>query len=214
MRHPNGGGSVDDEAEARPAAYIDPDSRVIDRARAHSGRLISSVLAIEARLHNATVIRSLIACDEVTGGRVVECGLFQQSVVWDSPTLYRVETYDGVRIYGDAVLLGPMRLYGDARVLAGTWHRAPRYEHLGFCFLTESGPGWVLVDCKHAPYARWFRVGERFARRHYNWTPEMLAQVRKVLIEWSEAPYLGGVHWGRCVAGCARLSPSLADPPD
>ncbi len=208
MRHSNGGGHVEDEAEARPAAYVDSDSRVIGRARAHSGRLISSTLSIEARLHNATVVRSVVACDEVTGGRIVESFLGDQVCCWDSPTLFRVNATGGVRIYGDAVLLGRpdrlLRLYGDMRIPTGTWHRAPRYQHLGHCFLTESGPGWVLVDCKHNSYASWFRVGERFARRHYNWTPEMLAQVREVLTEWSATESVAGKHWGRCVPACAR----------
>jgi hypothetical protein len=145
----------------------------------------------------------MVACDEVTGGRIVECGLFQQSVVWDWPTLYRVEAYDGVRIYGNATLIGPMKLYGDARIMAGVWHRAPRYVHLGFCFITEGPPGWVMVDCKFNSYAGWFRTGDRFARRYYNWTPAMLAQVRTVLSEWQATENLAGKHWGKCVSGCA-----------
>lgn len=203
-RHSNGGGLVEDEAEARPAAYVDSHSRVIGRARAHSGRLISSTLAIEARFHNATAIRSMIACDEVTGGRIVESHLYDQCAVWDSPTLYRVEAHGGVRIYGDAVLIGPMRLDGDRRILTGVWHRAPLYVHLGFAFLTESAPGHALVDCKLNSFASWFRMGERFARRHYGWTPEQVAEVRAVFKDWSEKEDMRGKHWGRCVPGCAR----------
>lgn len=206
MRHSNGRGHVADQAEARPAAFVDANSYVLDRARAHSGRLIASQLALEARLHNALVVRSLIACDEVTGGRITECGLFEQVCVWDSPTLFRVIARGGVRIYGQAVMLGPLSLYGDMRVLAGTWHRAPLYRHLGFCFLTEGPPGWAMVDCKFNSYAGWFRVGERFARLHYGWTPEMLAQVRAVFAEWSANEDLRGKHWGQCVAGCASAS--------
>lgn len=206
MRHKNGGGYVEDEAEARPLAYVDVNSCVIDRARAHSGRLISSTLAIEARLHNATVIRSVVACDEVVGGRIVECQLYEQSAVWDSPTLFRVTARNGARVYGNATLLGPLTLYGDMRVLAGTWHRAPWYEHLGFCFLTEGPPGWAMVDCKFNSYTGWFRVGERFARRHFGWTPDKLRQVRQVFTDWSENEDLRGKHWGQCVPGCARLT--------
>ncbi len=208
MRHKNGGGFIEDEAEARPAAYVDVNSRVIGRARAHSGNLISSTLAIEARFHNATAIRSMIACDEVTGGRIVECGLFDQSAVWDAPTLYRVTMQDGARVYGNAQIIGipdVIVLSGDMRILAGTFHRAPRYIHLGFCFLTEGPPGHSMVDCKFNSFAGWFRIGDRFARRHYNWTPEMLAEVRAVLTEWSENEDLRGKHWGKCVGDCARL---------
>lgn len=204
MRHKNGGGIVEDEAEARPSAFVDSQSRVIDRARAHSGRLISSTLAIEARFHNATAIRSTICCDEVTGGRITESFLGDQVCCWDEPTVFRVRARGGVRIYGNATLIGPMDLFGDMRIQFGTFHRAPLYRHLGFAFLTESGPGWCAVDCKFAPYARWFRLGERFARRYYGWTPDMLAQVRAVLTEWNEADWLKGVHWGQCVPGCAR----------
>jgi hypothetical protein len=202
-RHSNGGGLVEDEAEARPTAYIDINSKVTGRSRAHSGRLISSTLAIEARFHNATAEHSMIACDEVTGGYIRESCLLDQSVVWDAPLLYRVTMRDGARVYGNARLFGPMKLFGDMRVAAGTWHRAPRYTHLGFCFITEGPPGWVLVDCKFAPYARWFRVGDRFARRWYKWTPEMLAKVREVLTEWG-SDYVPGVHWGRCIPACSN----------
>lgn len=204
MRHSNGRGHVADQAEARPAAYVDAESHVVDRARAHSGRLISSTLALEARLSNATVRRSMVACDEVTGGRIIESCLLDQACVWDAPTLFRVTMRDGARVYGNATLLGPLELYGDMRILAGTWHRAPRYLHLGFCFLTEGPPGWAMVDCKFNSYAGWFRVGERFARRHYGWTPERLAQVRAVFKVWADNEDLRGKHWGQCVDGCSR----------
>lgn len=203
MRHSNGHGNVDDEAEARPAAFVDCASRVIGRARAHSGRLIASTLALEARFHVATAVRSVIACDEVTGGRIIESCLLDQSCCWDSPTLFRVTMRDGARVYGDATLLGPLELYGDMRILTGTWHRAPRYVHLGFCFLTEGPPGWAMVDCKFNSYAGWFRVGERFARRHYGWAAEDVAKVRAVLTEWANNEDLRGKHWGACVDGCA-----------
>lgn len=204
MIHPNGRGHVDDEAEARPAAFVDPDSKVTGRARAHSGRLISTELALEARFSNATAVRSIISCDEVTGGEIVECGLFDQVCVWDSPSLYRVKAEGGVRVMGQTVMRGPLDLYGRMRIAAGTWHRAPLFTDLGFCFLTEGPPGWAMVDCKFAPYARWFRMGERFARRHYDWSPEMLAQVRRVFTEWDTIEDLRGKHWGRCFPGCPR----------
>ena len=206
MYHPNGHGLVADQAEARPAAFIDPQSRVVDRARAHSGRLLSSTLAIEARLSNATVVRSLVACDEVTGGRIVESCLLDQSCVWDAPTLFRVTMRGGARVYGEATLLGPLELFGDMRVLAGTWHRAPQYLHLGFCFLTEGPPGWAMVDCKFNSYAGWFRLGYRFARRYYDWSAEQTDQVRAVFTEWASNEDLRGKHWGACVPGCAQVA--------
>jgi hypothetical protein len=200
--HPNGHGHVDDQAEARPAAYVDRDSRVRHLARAHSGFLISSTLGIQCRLSNAVVARSTLCCDEVTGGIIIECGLFDQVCVWDSPALYRVTASGGARVYGQAVVLGPLDLYGDMRILAGTWHRAPRYQHLGFCFLTEGPPGWAMVDCKFNSYEGWFCIGDRYARRYFGWTPDQLAQVRNVFTDWAATEDMRGKHWGRCVAGC------------
>ena len=201
--HPNGFGQVEDQAEARPAAFVDPASRVRDRARVHSGRILASIIGLEARVHNATILHSTVVCDEVTGGQVIECGLFGQVCVWDAPLLYRVVATEGARVYGSARLLGPLRLGGDMRIIAGTWHRTPRYVHLGFCFLTEGPPGWAMVDCKFASYARWFRVGERYARMVYGWQPEQLAQALAVLMEWEATEDLRGKHWGACVPACA-----------
>lgn len=206
MRHSNGRGHVADQAEARPLAYVDRDSHVLDTARVHSGRLIKSTVALNTRFSNAEAARSVIACDEVTGGRLVECGFFDQSCVWDAPTLFRVTAREGARVYGDATMLGPLEIFGDMRILAGTWHRPPRYCHLGYCFLTEGPPGWAMIDCKFNSYASWFRMGPRFARRHYDWTEPMHERVRDVLIVWSETEDLRGKHWGACVDACSRFS--------
>lgn len=202
MIHSNGHGHVADQAEARPAAFVDVNSRVLDTARAHSGRLVSTTLAGDTRFHGAIAERSVICCDEVTGGHIIESGLFDQVAVWDWPKLYRVNANGGARVYGSARLIGPLSLHGDMRILAGTWHRAPRYVHLGFCFLTEGPPGWAMVDCKFNSYAGWFRVGDRFARRYYDWAPEQLAQVRDVFRVWSEEEDMRGKHWGRCLPVC------------
>jgi hypothetical protein len=208
MRHANGRGHVDDQAEARPLAFVDAASHVKDYARVHSGRLVSTTVALQTRFSNAHATRSVIACDEVTGGRLVECGLFDQSCVWDAPTLFRVTAREGARVYGNAIMLGPLELLSDMRVLAGTWHRAPRFCHLGYCFLTEGPPGWAMIDCKFNSYAGWFRVGPRYARRWWGWTHEMHDRVRDVLIVWSETEDFRGKHWGSCVAGCYGRGPS------
>lgn len=206
-RHKNGGGEVSEQAEARPTAYIDNKSRVMDSAWVQSGVIVNSTIAIECRVTDgARIVESVVSCDQVSGGYLYRCGIFDQCRVFDRPRLLYVEARDGARVYGDAVLAGRpgsiIKLHGDMRILTGRWHRAPNYTHLGFCFITESGPGWVLVDCKLNSYAGWFRVGERFARRWYNWTPEMLAQVREVLTEWSENEDMRGKHWGQCFSGC------------
>jgi len=206
MRHPNGHGHVDDQAEARPLAHVDRNSHVRDFARVHSGRLVDTTVALYTRFSNAEAARCTIACDEVTGGRLVECGLFDQSCVWDAPTLFRVTAREGARVYGNAIMLGPLEIFGDMRVLAGTWHRAPRYCHLGYCFLTEGPPGWAMIDCKFNSYAGWFRVGPRFARRHYGWNTAMHERVRDVLNVWCETEDLRRKHWGQCVAGCSRFA--------
>nr|AUN37462.1 hypothetical protein [uncultured bacterium] len=208
MRHSNGHGRVADQAEARPLAFVDVNSQVMDEARIHSGSLISSTLGVKARFSNAIAMGCVISCDEVTGGHLVECGLFDQVCVWDSPQLYRVQANDGARVYGSAVLIGPMRLYGDMRIMAGTWHREPRYVHLGHCFMTEGPPGWAMVDCKFLSYERWFRSGPRFAAHHYGWNEEQIDAVRQVLIEWSSTEDLRFKHWGACVPACYGRGPS------
>lgn len=209
MKHKNGGGEISEQAEARPTAYIDQDSRVLDRAWVQSGMIAKSTVSIECRITDrARVVESVVSCDQISGGYYYRCGLFDQVRCFDAPRMLYVQANDGARVYGNAVLVGRpnalIKLHGDMRILTGVWHRAPKYIHLGFGFLTEGPPGHAMVDCKFASYARWFRVGERFARYHYNWTPEMLAQVRAVLTEWSEKEDMRGKHFGRCVPGCAQ----------
>lgn len=209
MVHPNGRGHIGDQAEASPAAYIGPRSRVLDSAWVLSGSVIDSTVGLHCRVTDgAQILRSTVSCDHVAGAVVIESGLFDQVRCADYAHLYRVHASGGARVYGSAQLIGAstnggmIRLHGDMRVLAGVWHRAPRYVHLGFCFITEGPPGWVTVDCKFSSYARWFRLGERFARRWYDWTPEKLAEVREVLTEWNEAEDMRGKHWGRCIPAC------------
>ena len=207
MKHPFGGGEVADQAEARPAAFIDTNSRIFDRARVHSGKIINSTIGLDCRVYGATIQNSIVTCDEVVGATVIESGLFGQSAAWDQAYLYRAELTGGARVYGNAKIIGsyePVKLWGDMRVLTGVWHRSPQYEHLGFCFLTESVADHAMVDCKHASYARWFRIGERYARRQYGWTLEQLQLVRDVFTIWEREESMDGKHWGDCVPGCKR----------
>lgn len=206
--HPNGHGHVADQAEASPAAYVDAGSRVLDSAWVTSGRLVDSTVALNCRVtDDAQIIRSIVSCDHVAGATVIESGLFDQVRVSGAAYLFRVKAKGGARVYGDARIIGgggwPVHLWGDMRILAGTWHRSPLYQHLGFCFLTEGPPGWAMVDCKFNSYDGWFRVGERFARRWYGWSPEKLSDVRRVFRLWADSEELRGKHWGRCVPGCA-----------
>lgn len=219
MIHKNGGGQVADQAEARPTAFIDAHSKVLDSAWVQSGRVASSTIGLHCRVtDDAQVLRSVLSCDHVAGATVTDSGLFDQVRVFDQAYLYRVHASGGVRVYGDARVIGNTKagglifLSGDMRILAGVWHRTPRYIHLGFCLITEGPPGWVMVDCKFNSYAGWFRVGERFARRHYDWTSEKLAEVRKVLTEWDETEDMRGKHWGRCVPACRSFFTEKGQP--
>lgn len=206
--HANGSGIVSDQAEARPTAYIDSASFVKDRARVHSGRIINSTVGIECRVYGATIRNSTVVCDEVVGATVIDSELYDQCAIWDQAVLCRVVGRQGARVYGQARIIGlkaPVWIWGDMRICYGTFHRSPRYDHLGFCFLTESAPGWAAVDCKFAPYDRWFRIGYRYARRQYGWTREQHDKVRDVFRIWQAEEDLKGKHWGRCVEGCQRL---------
>lgn len=207
MKHKNGGGEISEQAEARPTAYIDGRSRVLDRAWVQSGVIANSTIAIECRVTDgAHIVDSVVSCDQVSGAYLYRCGIFDQCRVFDRPRLLYVEARDGARVYGDAVLIGrpdsTIKLHGDMRILTGHWHRAPLYKHLGFCFLTEGPPGWAMVDCKFNSLKAWFRVGERFARRWYKWTPQEVEQVRAVLMEWERTEDMRGKHFGRCVPAC------------
>ena len=206
MRHPNGGGEVAGEAEANSRAYVDANSRVLDRARVHSGRIIASTIGLECRVSDGSVIaHSVCTCDEVVGATVISSGLFDQACVWPTALVRKVHMSGGARVYGDARVIGNgdlVHLTGDMRICYGTFHRAPRYVHLGYCFLTESAPGWAGVDCKFASYERWFRIGERYAHREYGWDSYQLNAVREVFTRWQAEEDMRGKHWGACVPGC------------
>ena len=181
--HRNGGATIiGTESHVSHDSYCDQKAKIFDSI-VHNSTIIG-----ESRLDHSQITRAtidhVIAEKSFIADASVSNSYLHDTVVASlkgQTPLVRGVVLRGVVVEGNAVLQGPWRLEGAARIPTGTWTRPPRFieirgENL-FVGVTESTDGYALIACRRKPIKQWFRAGPRLGRI-LGWSTGEVKQVR------------------------------------